>query len=127
MAAQQPLQSKPKAARHAKAFNGLVGIARTGRFESATSREQDRQIRFVEPQREQRHAHRNRSLLTLRGGDLCRSGLQSALIASVHCRNRGRSKVRPYTLFSSRNKFAVSAANCARATEFVGGTRIVHP
>ncbi len=127
MATQQPLQSKPKAARHAKPFNALVGIARTRRFESATSREQDRQIRFVEPQREQRHAHRNGSLLTLRGGDLCRSGLQSALFPSVHCRNTGRTRVRRYTLFSSRNKSVVSAANGARSTGLFGCMTMSHP
>jgi len=122
MAAQQPLQSKPNAARHAKSLNRLVGIARTRRFEPATSREQDRQIRFVEPQREQRHAHRNGSRCRL-----CRGGPQSALIASVHCRNKGRTQVRPYTLFSSRNKSAVSAANGARATELFGCMTMSHP
>src|SRR5260370_26535110 len=132
MAAQQPFQSKPNAARHAKPLNRLVGIARTRRFESATSCEQDRQIRFVEPQREQRRANRNGSVLYLCRGDLCvvdscRGGLQSALFASVHCRSRWRTKVRPYTLFSRRNKSAVSAANGARATELFGCMTMSHP
>ncbi len=132
MAAQQPFQSKPNPARHAEPFNRLIGIARTRRFEPATSREQDRQIRFVEPQREQRRANRNRSVLYLRRGDvcvadLCRGGLQSALIAGVHCRNRRRTKVRPYTLFSSRNKSAVSTANSARATKLFGCMTMSHP
>src|SRR6266403_4949013 len=132
MAAQQPLQSKPNAARHAKAFNGLVGIARTRRFEAATSREQDRQIRFVETQREQRRANRNGSVFylcrgDLRGGDLRRSGLPSALIAGVHGRNSRRTRGRPYALFSRRNKSAVSAANGARATELFGCMTMSHP
>jgi len=132
MAAQQPLQSKPNAARHSKAFNGLVGIARTRRFESATSREQDRQIRFVEPQREKRRANRNRSVFYLRRNDLRiihlrRGGLQSAPIARFHCRNRRRTKRRPYMLFSRRNKSAVSAANGARATELFGCITMSHP
>ena len=132
MAAQQPLQSKPNAARHAKAFNGFVGIARTRRFESATSREQDRQIRFVEPQREQRCANRNGSVfdlcrVDLCGRDLCRGGLQFALIASFHCRNRRRTRMRPYALFRRRNKSAVSAANGARATELFGCMTMSHP
>src|SRR6267378_1262476 len=127
MAAQQPLQTKPNAARHAKAFNGLVGIARTRRFESAISREQDRQIRFVEPQREQRRANRNGSVFYLCRGDLCRGRLQSALIASFHCRNRRRTRMCPYALFSRRNKSAVSAANGALATELFGCMTMSHP
>src|SRR5713226_8445103 len=109
--------------RHAKSFIGLVGIARTRRREAATTREQDRQIRFVEAQREKRRARRNGSLF-----DLCRGGLQSALlIAGARCRNKRRTKVRPYTLFSSRNKSAVSAANGASATELFGCMTMSHP
>src|SRR5258708_6397870 len=127
MAAQQPFQSKPNPGRHPKPFNRLVGIALTRRFESATSREQDRQIRFVEPQREQRRAYWNGSLFDLCGGDLCKGGLQSALLDSVHCRSRGRTKVRRYTPFSSRNRSAVSAANGARATKLFGCMTMSHP
>src|SRR5260370_13676866 len=121
MAAQQPFQPKPNSARHPEPFNRFVGIARTRRLEAATSREKDSKIRVVEAQREQRGAHRNGSLLDSCRDDLCRGGLQSALlIASGHRRIRGRTKVRPYTLFSRRNKSAVSAANSARATELFG-------
>jgi hypothetical protein len=53
------------------------------------------------------------------GGDLCTGGLPCVPI-SVHDDNRGRSKRRPYTLLSNRNKSAVSAANGARTAELFG-------
>ena len=127
MATQEPLQSEPNSARHTKSFNGLVGIARARRFKAAAGREQDRQIRFVEPQREQRRARGNGPVWYLYGDDWCGAGLPSAPVAIVHCRNRGRTKVRPYRSFSTRNKSSVSTPNGARATGLFGCMTMSHP
>src|SRR5260370_6889975 len=96
MAAQQPFQSQPNPAHCSKSFNRLIRIARTRRLKAATSRKQNRQVRFVEAQREQRCTH-------------------------------GNGFFGHHTLFNTRNKSAVSAANSARATEFFGGMTMSHP
>ncbi len=62
MAAQQPLQSDPNPTRDSKSLNRLVGVTRTRGLKAATPCEQNRQIRFVEAQREQSRAHRNGTL-----------------------------------------------------------------
>ncbi len=109
MTAQQAFQSQPNAARHSKSFNRLVGIARTGRLIAATSREQNRQIRFVESHRKQRGPH---SCMFPRKACTVRSHVATG----IH-----------YTPFSTRNKSAVSAANSARAAELFGCMTMSHP
>src|SRR5260370_7782088 len=96
MAAQQPFQSQPNPARHAKSFNRLIRITRTRRLIAATSGKQNRQVRFVESQREQRCTH-------------------------------GNGFFGHHTLFNTRNKSAVSAANSAPATESFRFITISHP
>src|SRR5271155_708435 len=58
MASQQSLQPQPAPAGHAKAFNRFICELRTGGLVAATSREQQRQVRFVKSQREEGRAHR---------------------------------------------------------------------
>src|SRR6266481_7011185 len=74
MAAQQPFQSKPNSASHAKAFNRLICIARTRRLKTATPREQNGQVGFVEPQRKQRAADKNGSFFASNRCDLWLGG-----------------------------------------------------
>src|SRR6266404_4906581 len=97
MAAQQALERQPRAARNAKSLDGLVGVCRTGRLETAASSNPQRQIHFVKAQRGERQAHRD------------------ALRHAVH------------SLGSRRNKSAVSAANSALLTLFFGCMTMSHP
>src|SRR5439155_9861347 len=114
MAAEQPLQPKPNSARHAKSFNGHVGITRTRGLKAATAREQDRQIRFVELQSDESRAPSDGSIFAL-----WPCGGRSALLVSVHG-NQGHTQVRRYRPFSRRSKSVVSAKNGARAVVLFG-------
>lgn len=58
MTARKALHAEPDAARNAKALDGFIGILRTSGLETAISREEQRQIRFVKTQREKRGLHR---------------------------------------------------------------------
>src|SRR5260370_36780373 len=114
MEAPQPLQPKPNPARHAKSLNRLVGIARTRRLVAAASREQNGQIRFVEPEREERDPH------ACMGARICRGGACSARWCGAKRRIPGSCWAVPpgmdFKLFRGRHKIAAYPANSAVGT-----------
>jgi len=57
MTAGEALHAEPHAARHAEALDGFIGILRTSGMEAAISREEQRKVRFVKTQREERGSH----------------------------------------------------------------------
>ena len=60
MAAKQAFYAEPYSARHAKAFDGLVGVLGAGRFKAARASEKSRQVCLVAAQCEQRKANAKR-------------------------------------------------------------------
>src|SRR5579864_2028652 len=114
MTPQQPLEPHPRPPHHAKPLNRSIRIQGACRFEPAAARKQNRQVHLINTQRRQRRFHCSGLILRCRSWDRLPSVLFSHAVFATHTHRC------IHTLFISRTKSAVNAANSARATLLFG-------
>ena len=117
MAAKQAFYAEPYSARHAKAFDGLVGVLGARRFKAARACDENRQVRLVQAERKKRYADAERWQPAGR-----ESAVADRLNIYWHCGSIGYQG-----LFNSLRSSVVSTVNGAVTTLDLGCMTMSHP